>query len=181
MTYDTVLPFLYAPQLGVKALAFPLDSDKYYLLILLPQNSDELNELICNIRMHTTFKYILNNLELTHIKATIPSFKLKGMVSLTNTLQKLGIRKIFEPRQADFTPMTNDENIYVTNIEQAVSVTIKNYMDLTKGGRYGNHHHYPEPISFNVNHPFLYFVIDSELQVILMAGKVVNPLNIRIK
>ncbi|KAK9879422.1 hypothetical protein WA026_006489 [Henosepilachna vigintioctopunctata] len=181
MTYDTVLPFLHIQHLGALALAFPLDSDKYYLLLLLPTRNNGLDELICNIRNQNIFKYIINNLQLTHVKATIPSFNLKGRITLTNTLQKLGIRKIFQPRQADFTPMTDDENIYVTNIEQAVSVTIKNYMNFHKSHRYGSHHYYTDPVRFEVHRPFLYFVIDSEQQVLLMAGKVVNPLNIRIK
>lgn len=40
--------------------------------------------------------------------------------------------------------------------------------------------HQTEPVYFKADHPFLYFVIDSELDVTLMAGKVVNPLNSRI-
>lgn len=42
---------------------------------------------------------------------------------------QLGIRNVFEPGHADFSQMTTDENIYVTNIEQAVTVTIRNYME----------------------------------------------------
>lgn len=41
----------------------------------------------------------------------------------------MGVRKVFEPRQADFTPMTDDKRIYVTNIEQAITVNIRNYVD----------------------------------------------------
>ncbi|XP_045471231.1 uncharacterized protein LOC123678296 isoform X2 [Harmonia axyridis] len=180
MTYDSVLPFLYIPSPSAMALAFPLDSEKYYLLLLLPSEDNTLDDVICKLYMHNTFKYILNNLELTHVRVNIPSFNLNGRITLTNTLQKLGIQRIFEPRQADFSPMTSTEDVYVTNIEQAISVTIKNNLNIKKDTRHG-HHYYSEPIRFDVNRPFLYFVIDSELQIILMAGKVVNPLNIRIK
>jgi hypothetical protein len=41
----------------------------------------------------------------------------------------MGIRQVFEPRQADFSPMTGDKGIYVTNIEQAITVNIRNYVD----------------------------------------------------
>lgn len=41
----------------------------------------------------------------------------------------MGVRKVFEPRQADFTPMTSEKGIYVTNIEQAITVNIRNYVD----------------------------------------------------
>lgn len=45
------------------------------------------------------------------------------------SLLQLGIRKVFEPRQADFSPMTTQRGIYVTNIEQAITVNIRNYVD----------------------------------------------------
>lgn len=45
------------------------------------------------------------------------------------SILQLGIRKVFEPRQADFAPMTSQRGIYVTNIEQAITVTIRNYVD----------------------------------------------------
>ncbi|CAH0557964.1 unnamed protein product [Brassicogethes aeneus] len=180
MQYDAVLPFLYVPHLNALALSFPLDNTKYYLLLLLPLNVDGINDLICDLRLNGSLKFIIENLKLTRVKATIPSFMLKGYVVLTPTLQKLGIRKIFEPRHADFTPMTKDKETYVTNIEQAVTVTIRNYVNLDNLPNYGNLHD-SDPVHFRADHPFLYFVIDADLHVALMAGKIVNPLNTRIR
>ncbi|CAG9768556.1 unnamed protein product [Ceutorhynchus assimilis] len=179
MKYDTVLPYFYVQNLNAMALSFPLDSSKYYLLLLLPVGDNGVDQLICDLRLHGNLRYIIDNLKLTHVVATIPSFMLKGYVTLTPALQRLGIRKIFEPRQADFSPMTNETDIYVTNIEQAVTVTIRNYLD-PSSQRYKNFQQYP-PVYFKADHPFLYFVIDSELHVALMVGKVINPLNSRIR
>lgn len=36
------------------------------------------------------------------------------------------------------------------------------------------------PVIFSATHPFLYFVMDSNIHVALMAGKMVDPLNTRI-
>ncbi|XP_066258656.1 uncharacterized protein Spn85F [Euwallacea similis] len=178
MKYDTVLPYFFAPNLNAVALSFPLDSSKYYLLLLLPLRDDGIDQLIYDLRISGSLKYVIENLRLAHVQATIPSFTLKGYVTLTPTLQKLGIHQIFEPRQADFSPMTNSTDIFVTNIEQAVTVTIRNYLD-PSAQRYKNYQQYP-PITFKADHPFLYFVVDSELHVALMVGKVINPLNSRI-
>ncbi|KAF5307780.1 hypothetical protein FQR65_LT06651 [Abscondita terminalis] len=179
MTYDTVLPFRYISYLNALAVTFPLDSTKYYLLLILPIDETGVDNLIGNI-MSTTLKQIIYNLQPTRVKATIPSFMLKGFVILTPTLQKLGIRSVFEPRRADFYKMTNAENIYVTNIEQAITVTIRNYVNTTN--LYNNEVYQRRgPVVFNADHPFLYFVMDSEIHVSLMAGKIVNPLNSRIR
>lgn len=56
-----------------------------------------------------------------------PSFFIVIFLAFSNL--QLGIRNVFEPGHADFSQMTTDENIYVTNIEQAVTVTIRNYME----------------------------------------------------
>ncbi|XP_044728703.1 mucin-3A [Chrysoperla carnea] len=176
--YDTVLPFTYLPLLRSLALKFPLDSDKYYLLIVLPLNPQGVNTLICDIRKYDTLRNIIRNLKDTYVRAIIPSFMLKGFVFLTNTLQRLGIHNIFEPGHADFSLMTEDENIYVTNIEQAVTVTIRNYMESSIKKR---HYYNYRPVEFKVTHPFIYFIMDSTLDVTLMTGKVVNPLNSRIQ
>ncbi|KAJ8946039.1 hypothetical protein NQ314_008994 [Rhamnusium bicolor] len=137
MKYDTVLPFHYVPHLDALALSFPLDSTKYYLLLLLPVHETGIDKLICDLRLNGSLRYIIANLKYTHVVATIPSFMLKGYVTLTPSFQKLGIRKVFEPRQADFSPMTNQRGIYVTNIEQAITVTIRNYVDPDTIENYG--------------------------------------------
>ncbi|KAJ8972806.1 hypothetical protein NQ317_009502, partial [Molorchus minor] len=179
MKYDTVLPFLYVAHLNAMALSFPLDSTKYYLLLLLPADETGIDKLVCDLRLNGSLKYIIGNLKQTHVVATIPSFTLKGYVTLTPSFQKLGIRRIFEPRQADFGPMTSQRQIYVTNIEQAITVTIRNYVDPETVHNYRNFHQY-DPVHFKADHPFLYFVIDTEIHATLMAGKIVNPLNSRI-
>ncbi|XP_056635323.1 mucin-4-like [Diorhabda sublineata] len=179
MKYDTWLPFFYVSHLKALALSFPLDSPRYYLLLLLPVQVNGVDQLIYELRLNGSFKYIIDNLRYRHVTAVIPSFLLKGYVNLTPTFQKLGIRKVFEPGQADFSPMTDFKGVYITNIEQAITVNIKHYMD---PGIFGNNRQYRQevPIEFRADHPFLYFVVDAELHVLLMAGKVVNPLNTRI-
>ncbi|KAF5275666.1 hypothetical protein FQA39_LY06778 [Lamprigera yunnana] len=178
VTYDTVLPFRYISYLNALAITFPLDSDKYYLLLLLPIDEAGINNLVDNM-MSTTLKQIIYNLQPTRVKATIPNFRLKGFTILTPTLQKLGIKSIFEPRRADFSKMTDSKNIYVTNVEQAITVTIRNYVNSTNPFR-NEIHQRRGPVIFNADHPFLYFVMDSDIHVTLVAGKVVNPLNSRI-
>lgn len=180
MTYDAVLPIAYIPTIDALALSFPLDSKEYYLLLLLPIHETGIDRLIYGLKRKTSLRNIINSLRYAHVKAIIPSFMLKGYVVLTPTLQKLGIRRIFEPRHTDFSPMTKEKDIYVTNIEQAVTVTIRNYVDPENLPNYRNLQQF-RPIEFKANHPFLYFVMDTDIHVNLMAGKIVNPLNSRIR
>ncbi|XP_072376824.1 uncharacterized protein [Diabrotica undecimpunctata] len=61
MKYDTVLPFFYVSHLKALALSFPLDSPKYYLLILLPVQENGVDRLICELRLNGSLKYIIDN------------------------------------------------------------------------------------------------------------------------
>lgn len=88
MTYDTVLSYCYIPYLSAQALKFPLDSSDYYLLLLLPTEDDGVDRLVNNIR-RISLRKLVSNLKPSRVKATIPSFMLKGYVVLTPTLQKV--------------------------------------------------------------------------------------------
>lgn len=89
MKYDTVLPFYYIPHLDTLALSFPLDNTNYYLLLLLPVQNTGIDKLICDLRLNGSLRYIIENLQYRHVIATIPSFMLKGYVTLTPTFQKV--------------------------------------------------------------------------------------------
>lgn len=38
-----------------------------------------------------------------------------------------------------------------------------------------------QPIQISVNHPFMFFIVDRDLDVAVMAGRILNPLNVRIQ
>ncbi|KAL4705652.1 hypothetical protein ACJJTC_011214 [Scirpophaga incertulas] len=180
MHYDTVLEHAYLPHLEAAALRLPLDSDRYYLLVVLPSRAGaaELGKLLSRMARESDLSDIYSALQPRRIRAVVPSFTVKGHVTLTTDLQKLGIRDVFEPRQNDFTPMTRQPGVYVRSIEQAVSVAIRKYRpDDQKSNRYVTNR---QPVTFTATYPFLYFVMDSSIHVALMAGKMIDPLNTRI-
>ncbi|CAH2990266.1 unnamed protein product [Chilo suppressalis] len=180
MHYDTVLEHAYLPHLEAAALRLPLDSERYYLLVVLPSRAGaaELGRLLSRMARESDLSDVYSALRPRRVRAVVPSFTVKGHVTLTTDLQKLGIRDVFEPRQADFTPMTRQPGVYVRSIEQAVSVAIRKYRpDDIKKNRYVTNR---QPVSFTATYPFLYFVMDASIHVALMAGKMVDPLNTRI-
>ncbi|XP_053601771.1 serpin H1 [Plodia interpunctella] len=180
MHYDTILEHAYLPHLEASALRLPLDSDRYYLLVVLPSRGGvpELGRLLSRMARESDLSDVYEALRPRRVRAIVPSFTVKGHVTLTTDLQKLGVRDVFEPRQRDFTPMTRQPGVYVRSIEQAVSVAIRKYRpDDQKKNRYV---HNRQPVRFLATYPFLYFVMDSSIHVALMAGKMVDPLNNRI-
>lgn len=95
MTYEAVLPFFYIHTLNALALKFPLDSPKYYLLLVLPVDDEGIDRLICDIGNSITLKQIVSHLRPTYVRAVIPSFMLRGFVILTSSLQKVTFNLLF--------------------------------------------------------------------------------------
>ncbi|KAK6633548.1 hypothetical protein RUM44_004155 [Polyplax serrata] len=178
MTYTNIFPFGYIPQLHSKAMEFPLDDVRYKLLILLPLERRGLKQLLHDLES-CSLREIINSLRPTTVKATIPTFMVEGFVILTSTLQRLGVWDVFDPRRSNLSRMSSDPELYVRNVEQSVTVVIRNYVEIldiqtrTMAARH-------LIFDFDVTHPFLYFVLDTATNVALMAGQMLDPLNSRI-
>ncbi|XP_012063403.1 PREDICTED: uncharacterized protein LOC105626714 [Atta cephalotes] len=196
--YIAVLPFAYFPSLQAVALEFPLDDPRYNIILFMPTDKTDTLRLARDLS-GKSLRLLRKRLQPTWVRATIPSFMLRGFVTLTSFLQRLGILDVFEPRVADLSPMTSDLGVYARDVQQSIGVNIRNYMkpDRTHSRESSNvvpprrdYYRYlppgnglferagPEP--FTVLHPFLYFIVDTETSVSLIAGRVDDPLNSRI-
>ncbi|XP_072742863.1 uncharacterized protein Ir93a isoform X2 [Anoplolepis gracilipes] len=196
--YIAVLPFAYFPSLHAVALEFPLDDPRYNIILLMPTDKTDTHRLARDLS-GKSLRLLRKRLQPTWVRATIPSFMLRGFVTLTSFLQRLGIVDVFEPRLADLSPMTSDLGVYARDVQQSIGVNIRNYMkpDRTHSRESSNvvpprrdyYRYLPPgnglferagPVSFTALHPFLYFIVDAETSVSLIAGRVEDPLNSRI-
>ncbi|XP_046819000.1 uncharacterized protein LOC124424233 isoform X1 [Vespa crabro] len=203
--YVAVLPFAYFPSLQAVAVEFPLDDPRYNILLLMPTDRTDTHRLARDLG-RKSLRWLRKQLQPAWVRATIPSFMLRGFVTLTSFLQRLGITDVFEPRVADLSPMTSDLGVYARDIQQSIGVNIRNYMkpDRTHSRESTNiespipivpsrRNSYrfllhsgnglferAGPVPFTIVHPFLYFIIDTETSVTLITGRVDDPLNSRI-
>ncbi|XP_063978659.1 uncharacterized protein LOC135163284 [Diachasmimorpha longicaudata] len=189
-TYTAALPFAYIPSLRAFGVEFPLDDPRYNVILLVPTDGVT-SRILVRLLHGKTLRHIRASMRPTWVRATIPSFMLRGFITLTPYLQKMGIRDAFEPRAADLTPMSPDLGIYARDVQQSIGVNIRNYMrdgrnDSTTTSttspyqRPENYLHNREPIPFTVDRPFLFFIVDTETSVALIAGRIDDPLNSRI-
>ncbi|KAI4493974.1 hypothetical protein M0802_009350 [Mischocyttarus mexicanus] len=177
--YLAVLPFAYFPSLQAVAVEFPLDDPRYNILLLMPTDRTDTHRLARNLG-GKSLRWLRKQLQPAWVRATIPSFMLRGFVTLTPFLQRLGITDVFEPRVADLSLMTPDLGVYVRDVQQSIGVNIRNYMKPDRTHSRNGLFERAGPVPFTVVHPFLYFIIDTETSVTLIAGRVDDPLNSRI-
>ncbi|XP_014486900.1 PREDICTED: serine/threonine-rich protein adg2 [Dinoponera quadriceps] len=177
--YIAVLPFAYFPSLHAVALEFPLDDPRYNIILLMPTDRTDTHRLARDLS-GKSLRSLRKRLQPTWVRATIPSFMLRGFVTLTSFLQRLGISDVFEPRVADLSPMTADLGVYARDVQQSIGVNIRNYMKPDRTHSRNGLFERAGPVPFTVMHPFLYFIVDTETSVSLIAGRVDDPLNSRI-
>ncbi|XP_061392570.1 uncharacterized protein LOC133328037 [Musca vetustissima] len=176
--YNAVLYYKYFEHMRLSVLELELDTPEYNLIILLPDYNSDLVAAAASLRSGPKLRLMRKQLKPKWVQAIIPDFKLHGTIFLTNDLQNLGIYDIFEPNRADFRPMTDETGTYVKHIEQTINVHIRthpiNQLRRNSGAQ-------AQPTHISVNHPFMFFVIDRDLDVAVMSGRILNPLNVRIQ
>ncbi|KAL0103142.1 hypothetical protein PUN28_017459 [Cardiocondyla obscurior] len=177
--YIAVLPFAYFPSLHAVALEFPLDDPRYNIILFMPTDKTDTHRLARDLS-GKSLRLLRKRLQPTWVRATIPSFMLRGFVTLTSLLQRLGILDVFEPRVADLSPMTSDLGVYARDVQQSIGVNIRNYMKPDRTHSRNGLFERAGPELFTALHPFLYFIVDTETSVSLIAGRVDDPLNSRI-
>nr|XP_012146790.1 PREDICTED: location of vulva defective 1-like isoform X1 [Megachile rotundata] len=177
--YIAVLPFAYFPSLHAVALEFPLDDPRYNILLMMSTDRRDTYRLARDLG-GKSLRLLRKQLQATWVRATIPSFMLRGFVTLTSFLQRLGILDVFEPRAADLSPMTPDLGVYARDVQQSIGVNIRNYMKPDRTHSRNGLFERAGPVPFTVVQPYLYFIIDAETSVTLIAGRVNDPLNSRI-
>nr|NP_649965.2 serpin 85F [Drosophila melanogaster]AAF54473.3 serpin 85F [Drosophila melanogaster] len=176
--YNAVLYYKYFEHLKMSVLELELDTPEYNLMILLPDYHTDIVAAAASLKLGPTLRLMRKQLKPRWVQAIIPDFKLHGTMFLTNDLQNMGICDVFEPNRADFRPMTEEKGVYVRHIEQSIDVTIRTHPINQLKRNYGAQ---SKPIQISVNHPFLFFIVDRDLDVAVMSGRILNPLNVRIQ
>uniref|UniRef100_A0A182LRF6 Serpin domain-containing protein n=1 Tax=Anopheles culicifacies TaxID=139723 RepID=A0A182LRF6_9DIPT len=178
--YNTILKYAYIERLQSTVIELELDSDDYKLLIILPDYEFGLGNVLKLLQIGEnvpSLREVTDQMSPTWVKTIVPKFNLKGNIILTSDLQNLGVNDIFEPARADFSLMTEDPTVYAKHIEQSINVNIRTH-SLQQLKRFTSL--YKNPVELAVNYPFLFCILDNELDLALMVGRILNPLNARI-
>ncbi|XP_053657953.1 uncharacterized protein LOC128707035 [Anopheles marshallii] len=178
--YNTILKYAYIERLQSTVIELELDSEDYKLLIVLPDYEFGLGNVLKLLQIGEnvpSLREITDQMSPTWVKTIVPKFNLKGNIILTSDLQSLGVNDIFEPSRADFSLMTDDPSVYAKHIEQSINVNIRTH-SLQQLKRFTSL--YKNPVELAVNYPFLFCILDNELDLALMVGRILNPLNARI-
>ena len=150
------------------------------MLVILPNEIDGLHKLEASlsIEMLTEMRsqicgYLVN--------LTLPKFKMESIFGLEKELPKMGIADCFSPKKGDFDRMLADQpfDIAVSKFNHKALVEVKELgteAAAASGRRViRRSSHWPPPVDFNANHPFLFLIQENEKGTILFIGRYTQP------
>jgi len=121
---------------------------------------------------------IIEDMESREVKLALPKFEFETEYALKETLVDLGMTDAFNQNSADFSGMTGNRDLFISDaIHKAfVSVDEKGTeaAAVTAIAMAGSAP--PSgPVDFTANRPFIFLIQDIETGSILFIGRVMNP------
>ncbi|MFW6414197.1 MAG: serpin family protein [Verrucomicrobiota bacterium] len=170
--------FMYAETDDCKLLEMTYENNDFSMVIILPHQPDGLSALEEEITL-PKLRNMLDKLQQTRVEAGVPRFKITSRFQLSEMLRDLGMRQAFNPQQADFSRINNNqEKLFLKEVLH------KSYIDVYEKGTEAaaatgvvmqTTALPPESEKeFNADHPFLFLIRDLHTDNIIFIGRVVS-------
>lgn len=122
---------------------------------------------------------ILDQLSMQRLDLSMPKFKIDSSFGLASTLADMGMPDAFDVDKADFSGMTGQPDLYITDVvhKAFVEVDEEGTEAAAATGVIMGLKSMPvgEPIRVEVDRPFLFLIRDVEIGAVLFLGRVVQP------
>jgi len=172
-------PLNYAKRDDFAVLEMPYKGDRMSMVFLLPDRIDGLPDLEKKLTA-ILLSDALDALKRQKVIVYLPKFHAETRYQLSDHLQKMGMRLAFSRTDADFSGMTGDQPLSIS------AVIHKAFVDVDEKGteaaaatavtmELASAVPRQEPPVFRADHPFIYFIRDTQTGQILFAGRMADP------
>ncbi len=164
--------------LNSKLLEIPYSGDDLSLYIVLPNEKQGFNQLKNNLKDFTVIENSIRNLRTSEVHVTIPKFKIEAEYELKEQLSQLGMRQVFNPKEADLSGIDGKRDLSVSKvIHKAVVEVNEEGSEATAATAIvllGDPLDPKEPKvhEFKADHPFMFFIRDNRNGMILFVGQI---------
>lgn len=166
----------YAVGDGYAAAELPYAGESAVMTLLVPDEG-RFEEIESNLNANL-LKEVLASLAQADVTLRMPKFEYESTFSLSDSLAGLGMPLAFEDGQADFSGMTNQQDLYIGNVIHKAFVAVDEKgteaAAATAVIMEGATAMQPENMLY-IDRPFLFFIRDVETGQILFIGRVLNP------
>lgn len=161
--------FGYGETKALQILEMPYKKGGLSMVVLLPKEGVDLAEA----RRAIAKPFDLSEQE---VVVTFPKFRLKFRSNLKKALESMGMKMAFDARAADFSRMTEGNDLFVSAViqEAFVDVNEKGTEAAAATGVVMALRGVPRRVEFTADRPFVYLIRDKASGAVLFAGWVVG-------
>lgn len=170
---------IYLENENVTGFMKPYKDSKYAFVAMLPRENIQMADLLKSIEAKDILSLIENKKD-NKVYTEIPKFSVDYSTMLNDSLQSLGIINAFDSEKADFTGIGkyNDKNIYISRVIHKTKIEVNEKgtkagavtaveMDTTSAP-------IEEPKEVVLDRPFIYMIVDTEENLPLFIGSLMN-------
>ena len=172
--------FNYYENDSLQALELPYKDKELSMIIFLPKADNGLSSLENDMDFDKLSEWTSNLKSTVVDEIYLPKFEFELYTEVVEPLRDLGMVSAFSQGAADFSKMTGDKDLYVSNIlhkafikvdeegTEAAAATVV----IIKATSIG------EPVQlkiFNADHPFIFMIRENSTGAILFMGRITNP------
>jgi serpin B len=169
--------FQYGEDEGYKAIMLPYLSRDFNMLVLVPDSGSF--EDFENALSSEQLTEIISGLASEAVNLEMPKFDFETTTNAKDTLIALGMTEAFQPEIADFSGITEEEKLYISDVlhkatinvdedgtEAAAATAVIMKVESAMPG---------EPKSLVIDRPFLFLIQHKPTGTILFMGRVTEP------
>ncbi len=176
MMSNTLHGIFYASGSGYQAVELPYAGGTAAMTILVPDegNFAEFESALDAANLDE----ILNSMQPASVQLGLPKFQFESQFSLPSQLSALGMTDAFQPFVADFSGMTGNRDLFISDVIHKAFVAVDEkgteaaaatavIMELAMAPL--------SEITLTIDRPFIFLIRDTVSGQILFMGRVVNP------
>jgi len=170
------LNLLYVKGDGYQAVELPYNGDTAAMDIIMPDegNFQIFESALDQGRLNTVF----TSMQPTPIALGLPKFTFTTDFSLSDQLKSLGMTDAFDPHKADFSGMTGNRDLSISDVVHKAFVAVDEKGTEAAAATAVIMVGMAAPtqkVHLVIDHPFIFVIRDLKSHQILFAGRVLNP------
>ncbi|XP_037081441.1 leukocyte elastase inhibitor A-like [Pollicipes pollicipes] len=177
MTATKLFPTASLPGLDARALMLPYQGEELGMLILLPNELNgiyELEALVDHATLVTARAHLSARVEV-HVQ--LPKFNMEAEIDLSVILKEMGVTDLFDPSRADLSGITGETGMAISKAVHKAFVNVNEEgTEAAAATAFACCFRSAPPIvpPFIVDRPFIFAIMDLQLDSVLFMGRVMS-------
>ena len=151
------------------------DGSEYGMVIILPAEGQNIDDFVSEFTQ-SKWETWVSGMEMERVIFRMPRFKFEYGKELNDVLEALGIREAFNAADADFSDMTEDVDLFISQVMHKTTIDVNEKGTVAAAATsvtmsFGM----SDYVEMHVTRPFLFAIHEQTTDTILFMGKVVEP------